>query len=1265
MSYSITYPPQLPVSERREEIARAIRDNQVVVVAGETGSGKTTQLPKICLELGLAENGRIGHTQPRRLAARSVADRIAEELGVELGKEVGYQVRFSDHSSQSTCIKLMTDGILLAEIQRDRMLKQYSTIIIDEAHERSLNIDFLMGYLSRLLPKRPDLKIVITSATIDVDKFSRHFRDAPVISVSGRSYPVDIVYLDPAQQGEEVAGEEGEGEKNNTAKSVAHKNTANDNDDDPLMTGVMTALRSIRQHEREQRSGPGDVLVFLSGERDIRELALALRKKQLADTEILPLYARLSAKEQQRIFAEHRGRRIVLATNLAETSLTVPGIRYVIDSGLARISRYSVQSKVQRLPIEPISQASANQRAGRCGRVAPGICYRLYSEDDFNSRTEFTDPEIMRTNLSAVILQMQLLRLGDIYQFPFIDPPERRAVNDGYRLLQELGALDENRQINNKGRQMARMPVDPRLAAMLLEANDQACLAELLVIVSALSVQDPRDTPADKRDAAREQHRKYAHPESDFLGWLLLWNDVENQRQELSQSQFRKFCKSSFLSWLRLREWRETHRQLLLACNQSGMKANRKPDWDEETIKGLYESIHRSILAGSLNQLGQKLKDGQYLGSRGRKFSIFPASALFKRLPKWIVSAELIETSRLFATQAARIEPEWAEQAGQHLIKREYFEAHWSRRRGEVMAYERVTLFGLRLVEKRRVSYSSIDPHAARTLFIREGLLTGQVNLKAPFYRHNQRLIREIKAQEEKERRPDILVSEDQLFDFYDQRMPENITGQAALDRWSRKQKNPGQTPLHMQKTDVQAREISEETQRAFPDQAAVHHNQLKLDYRFDPGQQDDGVSMTVPLALLPQLTQEDIDWSVPGLLKERCIAIVKSLPKGERKKLVPVPEFVQQALANVRVEDKPPLLTLLREQAKRLRQVDLPPDAWQETNVPEHLRPTIKLLGDDGKLLKASQNLKALKKQFSKETASHQQNMPRHELECSGIKDWEFGELPHSVTMEYGITFVRYPAISDDGDSVSVVLMETASKAEQVTAKGLARLYALRTPQQRQMIGKQFATVAKALGLKLIAQANDWQEHALISCYRLQFATSSDVPRTKAEFESRLSRGRAGLVDTAERLGRILKNSIDQRFAIRSRLRDMSSRFPENVADIEEQLDYLFPDDFPQGVPEHSLSQYPRYLKAIESRLEKLPAQPEKDADSAKAVSHLFKSWLTQGGAGNDALSDFGWRLQELRVSLFAQQLGTQYPVSIKRLQKRLDGAQSGDIHA
>jgi ATP-dependent helicase HrpA len=1262
MSYRITYPPQLPVSERREEIARAIRDNQVVVVAGETGSGKTTQLPKICLELGLAETGRIGHTQPRRLAARSVADRIADELNVALGQEVGYQVRFTDHSSDATRIKLMTDGILLAEIQRDRQLKQYSTIIIDEAHERSLNIDFLMGYLSRLLPKRPDLKVIITSATIDVDKFSRHFRDAPVISVSGRSYPVEIVYQDPAEKDEDETAHDSTASNNTSSGRGQATDTS---DDDPLLSGVMTALRSIRQHERQQRSGPGDVLVFLSGERDIRELALSLRKKQLPDTEILPLYARLSAKEQQRIFADHRGRRIVLATNLAETSLTVPGIRYVIDSGLARISRYSVQSKVQRLPIEPVSQASANQRAGRCGRVAPGICYRLYSEDDFTSRPAFTDPEIMRTNLSAVILQMQLLRLGDIYQFPFIDPPERRAVNDGYRLLQELGALDENRRINNKGRQMARMPVDPRLAAMLIEANQRACLAEMLVIVSALSVQDPKDTPADKRDAAREQHRKYRHPESDFLSWLLLWNEVEKQRQDLSQNHFRKFCKSTFLSWLRLREWRETHRQLLLSCQQNGMKASRNTEWDEESIKGLYESIHRSILAGSLNQLGQKLKDGQYLGSRGRKFSIFPASGLFKKLPKWIVSAELIETSRLFATQAARIEPEWAEQAGQHLIKREYFEAHWSRRRGEVMAYERVTLFGLRLVEKRRVSYSSIDPVAARTLFIREGLLTGEVNLKAPFYRHNQRLIAEIRAQEEKERRPDILVSEDQLFAFYDQRMPVNITGQAALERWSRQHKTPRQTELHMQKTDVQAREISEETQRAFPDRAAVHHNQLKLNYRFDPGQQDDGVSMTVPLALLPQLTQEDIDWSVPGLLKERCIAIVKSLPKGERKKLVPVPEFVQQALANVKVADKPPLLVLLREQAKRLRNVDLPPDAWQESAVPEHLKPTIKLLGEDGKLLKASQDLKALKQQFSQETASHQQNMPRHDLERTGIKDWDFGDLPASVTMEYGITFVRYPAIRDDGDSVSVVLMETQSKADQVTAKGLARLYALRTPQQRQMISKQFASVAKALGLKLIAQASDWQEHALISCYRLQFETSTQVPRDRQSFESRLSRGRAGLVDTAERLGRILKNSIDQRFAIRGKLRDLTARFPESVADVEAQLAYLFPDDFPQGVPEHSLSQYPRYLKAIEARLEKLPAQSEKDVMSAKSVSALYRDWLKQGGAGNDALSDFGWRLQELRVSLFAQQLGTQYPVSEKRLQKRLEAAQSGDIHA
>src|SRR5690554_4549648 len=716
----IHFPPELPVSEKRQEIADALRQHQIIVVAGETGSGKTTQLPKICLEMGLAEKGLIGHTQPRRLAARAVATRIAEELGATLGGLVGYQVRFNAHTGPETAIKLMTDGILLVEIQQDRLLKKYRVLIIDEAHERSLNIDFLLGYLKRLLPQRPDLKVVITSATIDVEKFSRHFSDAPIISVSGRTYPVEILYQDP----EEIP---------------------DDSDEEPLHLAVSEAMHTLQRIERERRQRPGDVLIFLSGERDIRSLAQYLRKQQLPHTEVLPLYARLSQAEQQRIFAPHKGRRIVLSTNVAETSLTVPGIRYVIDSGLARISRYSVQSKVQRLPIEPVSQASANQRVGRCGRTSDGICIRLYTEADFMSRAEFTDPEIQRTNLSAVILQMLMLKLGDISRFPFIEMPTRKAINDGFKLLAELNALTSEHKLTAIGRKMAKLPADPRLARMLLEAGQRHCLYEMLIIVSALSIQDPRETPADKRQAAREAHQPFQYSGSDFLSWVTLWQAVEVQRQELSAGQFRKFCKKNFLSWLRLREWRETHRQLMLACQSDGLKP-RPPEPDADID---YEAVHRSILPGSLNQIGNKTQEGLYVGSRGRRFSLFPSSGLYRSLPRWIVTADLIETQRLFATTAARIEPEWAVEAAPHLVKREYFDAHWSRKRGEVMAYERVTLYGLVLIEKRRVSYSGIDPEVARALFVREGLVAEELNTRLPFYRHNRALLAEIRRQEQ------------------------------------------------------------------------------------------------------------------------------------------------------------------------------------------------------------------------------------------------------------------------------------------------------------------------------------------------------------------------------------------------------------------------------------------------------------------------------------------------------------------------------------
>jgi ATP-dependent helicase HrpA len=1228
----ISYPPGLPVSEKRAEIATAIRQHPVVVVAGETGSGKTTQLPKICLELGFGETKLIGHTQPRRLAARSVASRIAEELNTPLGQGVGYQVRFNDVTSAHTRIKLMTDGILLAEIQQDKLLSKYDVIIVDEAHERSLNIDFLLGYLKQLLKKRSDLKLIITSATIDVEKFSRHFSGAPVISVSGRTYPVEIIYQDPAEL--EI-----------------------DSEEDRFHQGVIRGLHTLKAHERKQRQGPGDVLVFLSGERDIRELAQVLRKQQFADTEVVPLYARLSQSEQQRIFSSHKGRRIILATNVAETSLTVPGIRYVIDSGLARISRYSVQSKVQRLPIEPISQASANQRAGRCGRVASGICIRLYSIEDFLNRPEFTDPEIKRTNLSAVILQMLLLNLGDVESFPFVEPPERRAVNDGFRILEELGAIDTNRWLTPRGRQMARLPADPRLACMLVEASKRHCLYDLLIIVSALSIQDPRDTPADKRQAARQRHAQYADKQSDFLSWIRLWHLVEQERQSLSSSQFRKYCTENFLSWLRLREWRETHRQLMLSCQQQGLKLTRPAEDELTDYQPDYEAAHRSMLPGALNQIGQRSQDGLYSTPRGRKFSIFPASVLAKKQPRWVMSAELIETSRLFATQAARIEPEWVVDAAAHLLRREYFEAHWEKKRGEVVAYEKLSLFGLTLIERRRVSYSKIDPQHARQIFIQQGLLTGDIQLRAPFYQHNQQLLETYRKQEEKERRPDIVVPDEVLAEFYNQRLPSHITSAASLERWSRKQKTPNDTPLHMRDEDVLAREVDACSHMAYPDVASLHRNKLEINYQFQPGSEHDGASITVPLKLISQMTQQDLDWAVPGMLQERCVALVKSLPKTIRKQLVPAPDFVEQVLKAANANDKPVLTALLAEQAWQQRRVRIPADAWDESTVPVYLRPTVCLVDEAGNEVGRGQDLVDLKQRFT--ASGPEQAKARHGIEQSGLKDWQGFELPEELEIsEQGIRLLRYPALRDETDSVAIALCDTQSKAIAMSERGLARLYMFRTPQQRELLLGRLKKLQQQLGLKLLSQNTDWATFALLTVYRLTFATDRVQPRDAQRFERQLDAGKAELVATGERLFRLLDDVYSYAFSVQTRLKSLQSRFPQSIRDIRGQLDALIPDQFPDSVPAEWIWEYSRYLKALDFRLDKLATHPEKDIQLCTMIAGLEKDWQLAGQLKSGTLPDFPWWLQELRVSCFAQQLGTKGPVSEKRLRKQLEKA-------
>lgn len=1228
----VTFPESLPVSEKREEIAEAIQAHQVVVIAGETGSGKTTQIPKICLELGLGYRGLIGHTQPRRLAARAVAERISEELGQSLGQSVGYQVRFEDNSSPNTLIKLMTDGILLAEIQQDRFLSKYEVIIIDEAHERSLNIDFLLGYLKRLCRQRPELKIIVTSATIDVDKFSRHFDDAPVISVSGRTYPVDILYQDPAELELE-------------------------DDEDRLTSAVLKAINTFEQLERQQHQLPGDILVFLSGEREIRDMALALRKRQLKQTEILPLYARLTRNEQHKIFQPHPGRRIVLSTNVAETSLTVPGIRYVIDTGMARISRYSIQSKVQRLPIEPVSQASANQRAGRCGRVSSGVCIRLYSEQDFLGRAEFTDPEIHRTNLSAVILQMLLLRLGDIQQFPFVEAPDNRAINDGFKLLLELGAIDRDRQLTDAGRKMARIPADPRLARMLLEANKQNCLYEMLIITSALSVQDPRETPADKRQAAREAHQQYAHPESDFLSWVLLWEAVEQQRQDLSQSQFRRYSVDNFLSWMRLREWRETHRQLALSCQDAGMKASAKT----EQVDKSYEAVHRAIITGSLNQIGFKSSDGLYTGSRGRKFSLFPSSALFRKMPRWIVCGELIETSRLYATMAARIEPEWVVDAAPQLLKREHYDAHWEKKRGEVRAWEKISLSGLVLIEKRSVAFASIDPVLSRDIFIREALVEGELGVDLAFFKHNKALLAEVQRQEEKERKPDILVADDVIYAWYDERIPQDICSTTSLRRWYKTASQHNPDLLKMTMADVTTRAVDESVQLSFPDKATLGQNALAVKYRFAPGSDDDGVTIDVPASLLRSISATDLEWVVPGLVQDRCVALVKGLPKALRKQLMPVPEFVKAALASVAAGSKPPLTNLLMESAWQQRRIRIDPEQWDLSVLPVHTRPRLRIIGENGENLGSGQDIDELIELVS--DSIQLPDLPSHTLEQQNLTDWSFGELPEQVELHNRVRLVRYPAVRDDIKSVSIVLCETAHAARITSQDGIARLVMFRTAQQRQLILKRLNDVKKTLGLKLTIEDSGWQERALLAIYRLNFELSIKFPRSRDAFESMLNNGKAELVSTAERMCRLLTDTYDAVYEIRRVLSAKQTAMPPKVVrDIEQQLQTLLPAGFPAVIPEDWIWEYSRYLKAIRLRLDKISV--ERDLASMEALDNLQREYEQLCQLKGETLPEFPWLLQELRVSLFAQSLRTRQAVSVQRLGRLLESARLGDIH-
>jgi len=1217
---TVSYPAELPVSAKKDDLKAAIRDHQVVIIAGETGSGKTTQIPKICLELGRGVAGFIGHTQPRRLAARSVAQRLADELATELGQQVGFKVRFGDHTSDKTLVKLMTDGILLAEIQQDRFLNQYDTIIIDEAHERSLNIDFLLGYFKQILPKRPDLKLIITSATIDPQRFSRHFGNAPVLEVSGRTYPVEVRYRSPLEQ--------------------------DDKDADQLQA-IFDAVDEL------YREPPGDILIFLNGEREIRDTADALDKLKLPHTEVLPLYARLSAAEQNRIFQSHTGRRIILATNVAETSLTVPGIRYVIDPGTARLSRYSYRSKVQQLPIEAISQASANQRKGRCGRVAAGICIRLYSEEDFLGRPEFTDPEILRTNLASVILQMLALGLGDIQQFPFLQKPDSRFINDGIRLLDELGALKAQRkdalQLTPAGRQLSRIPVDPRLARMVLEAAKRGALDEVLVIVSALSIQDPRERPLDKKQKADELHGRFADPDSDFSAWLKLWRYLQEQQDLLSNNQFRRLCKQELLNYLRVREWQDLYAQLRQVTDELELPLNSNT--------ADYQSIHVSLLSGLLGQLGVRDSDADYLGARQSRFYVFPGSHLFKKKPKWVMTAELVETSRLYARTLAKIEPDWAEPLAQHLVNRSYSEPHWEKKRGCVIAYEQVSLYGLILIGKRPVQYSKIDAAVSHDIFIREALVNQQLGASEGFLQYNARLIDDVVELEDKSRRRDILVDEETLVAFYKERIPLEANNKIEFLQWWKQQKQVDVKFLNFDPEMLRRHEAGHITDDSYPTFWRQGNLTLPLDYHFSPGASDDGVSLCIPLALLNQVEDEGFDWLIPGLRHELLVALIKCLPKTYRRNFVPAPNYADALLQSLTPTDGP-LLPAITYRLKRMSGVTIPDDAWELTELPMHLKMNFKILDDQGKLLSQNRSLALLKQQLQGQVQQTLSNVAEQGIEQENLTSWSFGSLPREyVKVQAGYEIKAYPALVDHNASVAIQLMDSPEQAKQLSRLGMRRLLLLNLPSPVKYLQDNLPNKAK-LGLyfnpfgKVLELIDD-----CIAAGIDQLVAQHLWPTTETEFEQLRDVVRSQLNETvltiALKVEQILTVGHDISKRLRGRL-DLAMAYAQ--ADIKQQLEHLLFKGFVSAHGALRLDDVRRYLQALQKRLEKLPSDPNRDRlqmheyqKAAEAYEALLGRFA--GQPLPEPVAELRWMLEELKVSLFAQQLGTPYPVSAKRV--------------
>jgi ATP-dependent helicase HrpA len=1281
----IVYPKGLPISDCAEEIGQAIKTHQVVIIAGETGSGKTTQIPKICLQLGRGIDGLIGHTQPRRIAARTVANRIADELGTELGEQVGYKVRFNDQVSDRSYIKLMTDGILLAELQRDRLLRQYDTIIIDEAHERSLNIDFILGYLRQILVKRPDLKVIITSATIDPQRFAKHFASkpgvlAPIIEVSGRTFPVEMRYR-PLYDNSSTEDNE------------------QPNQDIDIISGILAAVDELTD------CGQGDILIFLNGEREIRDTAAALIKANLRHTNILPLYARLSVSEQNQIFKPHSGRNIVLATNVAETSLTVPGIKYVIDPGTARISRYSYRTKVQRLPIEAISQASANQRSGRCGRVSEGICIRLYSEDDFENRAEFTDPEILRTNLATVILQMHALDLGNIADFPFVESPDNRNISDGFRLLEEIAAIERidkpakrvaasnnknkgknsdnnDTQLTKSGRLLSKFPIDPRLAKMVISAIKLGCVEQVLIIVSALSIQDPRERPHEKQQQSDEKHARFKNKSSDFISLLNLWHYINLQKKDLSQNHFRKLCQREFLSYVRLREWQDIFNQLKLTLKEQNItitsinyqfelpNLTEKPTGAEKNIsKPAQETslipVHQALLSGLLSHIGQQDENREYKGARGMKFFIFPGSVLAKKSPKWLMSAELVETSRLFARMNAKIDPLWLEPLALHLVKRHYSEPHWEKKQGAVMAFEQVSLYGLPIISKRKINFNSIEPLTCQDIFIREALVNGDSTIKEKFLTRNKKLVENIELLEQKARRKDFLIDEQHLVEFYREKLPEKVICQRSFLAWWNKAKQQNGQLLDFTEAFL-LNDVSDSLSvREYPDFWQQGNIQLPLQYHFSPGDIDDGISVIIPIALLNQLQNKAFDWLIPAVREELVIALIKALPKTQRRNFVPAPNYAKAFLAST-ANESVSIKAELSKQLLRMTGVRLPEEAWLDINLPVHLAMNFKVVDQHGKLLQQSRDLNKLKETLQGKVKATIKQVAEKGIEQSGLTKWDFEELPQAYEKRVAqITIKAYPALVDHKTSVSIELFELEQHAEDAMLDGISRLILLNIPSPLKYLQEKLPNKAK-LGLYFnpFGAINELLQDCIYgACLQLvsqfsQLFNSGQIPRQQAIFSQCCDYVRAEIADTVLAAAIKVETVLTLRHQVNKK---MKGSVPLNIiqahADIKQQSENIVFKGFVSHSGIDKLDDLIRYLQGMLRRLEKLPIDPNQDRlkliEVAK-VSDIYQVTLEKQRKDkpiDKELLNTKWLIEELRVSLFAQNLGTAAPISVKRI--------------